>query len=1065
MCLGSATSARKLSHYQARCCRWVVILLAVLGFMVPGHAQTADAFNPGLQGFLGANTLAIQPDGGILAGGNLWAIAGQAQYFLGRINGDGTADRTFSPFDKYGSNVTCIQVMLDGKILVGGNFKRVCGQNRSSIARLQPDGNLDTPFHAGADAPVNVLAVQTDGKILVGGTFATLDDQPRPYLGRLEPDGTLDTHFEPVLDGSIGTMVLQPDGAIVLGGSFSNVNGQPANGLCRLNPDGSLDTSFLGTVNGPVWTVALQPDGKILVGGSFTDLAGQSQTNLGRLNPDGSLDGSFTSVYNRMVTSIALQADGRMIVSGQASSGTMWVTNIARLEPDGRLDPSFEAGAVGSITALALQEDGKLVIAGTSFTRLEGQSRTNIGRLNNTYAPVQSLTSDGASITWLWGGTSPEVSRAIFEISSDGTKWTGVGEGRRVADGWQVTGLSLPPDVRFRVRGMVVGGYLNRCSWPVEMTGGPPWIITQPPSLVVSNGEHATFTVLAAGSPALAYQWRWNEMDLPGMTQSSLVLSNISAANTGNYDVVVSNAFGVVVSSSGSLALLSSTSVDSFAPSIETYAETIAIQPDGRVLIGGGGPSPGYLKRFFPDGSADPAFSFSANNAVTTVAIQEDLKILVGGGFTVFNGQSCASLCRLNPNGTLDSSFSAGIDGQVNCQAIQADGRILIGGSFTTVGGQPHTNLARLNTDGSVDASYGAGASATVHCLALQEDNALLVGGSFRTLNDQSRNGLGRLLPDGTLDETFDPGGGVIWALAVQGDGRIVACGTFSMLGGQSRPGIGRLNYDGTVDTTFYPGRGGNLTAAFSTLAVQRDGRIIVGGTFKYSVPVPGGASVYSLGRLNRDGAFDLTFKPLIAGNSVDSLALQPDGKVIASGMFSGLGGQARPYIGRVNNTASASQNLGLSPTTATWLRSGTGPDLCRATFDASVNGVDWTSLGQATRVPGGWAAGAAAVPAGATIRARGFVTVQGNSGWFCEDYLFQRAPAILTGDGNFGVRGGQFGFNMTGTPGQTAILEASTNLTSWTPVSTNRFGEAPLYFGDPAWTNLPVQFYRLRSP
>jgi len=325
MCLGSATSARKLSHYQARCCRWVVILLAVLGFMVPGHAQTADAFNPGLQGFLGANTLAIQPDGGILAGGNLWAIAGQAQYFLGRINGDGTADRTFSPFDKYGS-------------------KRVCGQNRSSIARLQPDGNLDTPFHAGADAPVNVLAVQTDGKILVGGTFATLDDQPRPYLGRLEPDGTLDTHFEPVLDGSIGTMVLQPDGAIVLGGSFSNVNGQPANGLCRLNPDGSLDTSFLGTVNGPVWTVALQPDGKILVGGSFTDLAGQSQTNLGRLNPDGSLDGSFTSVYNRMVTSIALQADGRMIVSGQASSGTMWVTNIARLEPDGRLDPSFEAG-------------------------------------------------------------------------------------------------------------------------------------------------------------------------------------------------------------------------------------------------------------------------------------------------------------------------------------------------------------------------------------------------------------------------------------------------------------------------------------------------------------------------------------------------------------------------------------------------------------------------------------------------------------------------------------------------------------------------------------------------
>ena len=61
-------------------------------------------------------------------------------------------------------------------------------------------------------------------------------------------------------------------------------------------------------------------------------------------------------------------------------------------------------------------------------------------------------------------------------------------------------------------------------------------------------------------------------------------------------------------------------------------------------------------------------------------------------------------------------------------------------------------------------------------------------------------------------------------------------------------------------------------------------------------------------------------------------------------------------------------------------------------------------------------------------------------------------------------MRPGRFGFNVTGSPGQSAVIEASTNLATWTALCTNAIGSSPLYFGDPSWTNYPSQFYRLRS-
>src|SRR5437899_9588062 len=132
-----------------------------------------------------------------------------------------------------------------------------------------------------------------------------------------------------------------------------------------------------------------------------------------------------------------------------------------------------------------------------------------------------------------------------------------------------------------------------------------------------------------------------------------------------------------------------------------------------------------------------------------------------------------------------------------------------------------------------LDTGCEAGTNEVVSSLAVQADGKILVGGDFTTLGGQSRIGIGRLNADGTLDTGFNPGAGGgafshVRSLALQTDGKILVGGHFTMLAGQSRNFIGRLNADGTPDTSF------NSGAAYfaDALAVQADGTMLVTGDF-----------------------------------------------------------------------------------------------------------------------------------------------------------------------------------------------------------------------------------------
>jgi uncharacterized delta-60 repeat protein len=119
------------------------------------------------------------------------------------------------------------------------------------------------------------------------------------------------------------------------------------------------------------------------------------------------------------------------------------------------------------------------------------------------------------------------------------------------------------------------------------------------------------------------------------------------------------------------------------------------------------------------------------------------------------------------------------------------------------------------------------------------------VGGAFSSYDEQEiGNGITRLNPDGTLDYTFNTGEGLelsggfplisiaIKSFALQNDGKIVAGGSFSSYDGEEiGNGITRLNQDGTLDSTFITGEGFDY-GGVTSLALQNDGKIVVGGIF-----------------------------------------------------------------------------------------------------------------------------------------------------------------------------------------------------------------------------------------
>jgi uncharacterized delta-60 repeat protein len=463
---------RDFNRYCAIASAGVLAVLPLRAGAAPGDVDAG--FQPTIDSGLlaGVHAIAVQPDGKVVIGGEFDFLDGLLHQNFGRLQSNGSVDAEFGFASYVDSTVSSIAVQRDGKLVLTGSFTDVAGEFHERLVRLGGNGAPDGAFALGTNFQVWTTSLAADGALVIAGQFTNLAGVVRQRLARISAVGAIDSALKPAvagLGGAIYCSAIQPDGKILIAGDFATVGGVSRPYLARVNVDGSLDAAFQPEPNGIVGSLALAPDGKILIGGGFRTVGASARSHLARLHANGSVDPSFAPGVNQFVSSIALQADGKMVIGGYFTNiDATPRAHLARLHSDGALDTGFAAAANGRVCAVALQADGQILVGGF-FTTINGVSRAGVARLANDLSNENLAVTDASRVVWLRGGSAPEARAVRFDLSTDGgASWIELGEGRRIAGGWEVTGLDLPPSGTVRARALTSGGEANASTGIVE---------------------------------------------------------------------------------------------------------------------------------------------------------------------------------------------------------------------------------------------------------------------------------------------------------------------------------------------------------------------------------------------------------------------------------------------------------------------------------------------------------------------------------------------------------------------------------------------------------------------
>lgn len=824
-------------------------------------------------------------------------IFGISAFISSAIGASGDLDPTFGIGGKvtntYGistDRAAAVIVRNSGKIIVVGNVSSQ--RNRIGILRYNPDASLDTSFGA-------------NGKVV---TYFGVTGSIYAHEADVQSDGKI------VVIGTVGLGV---------GGTFF---------AARFNIDGSVDTTFSGdgyaqadledvvsTEGSP--DIAIQSDGSIWIAGTVWG-EGKLKMAFAKFNSDGSPNTYFWaggtkiygSTYDIAAYSIAVDANGQAYVAGEIDTGSNSYGIVRVFDTNGYLvtghafngqtffwsDPNYYATT--KFRSIAIDANGKVVVAGTL--------RGNDGSpdfLTARFHPAGSLDTSfnyNGFLSSFYGVSTNDQAQSVL-THSDG-KLTVIGE----VDG-KIALLRLTSsgahDYTF-----------GTMAWKTSTLGSSA-------AIDAALGANSKISVVAASDPGGDFLTiRFNsdgsiDQDFnPGPSRTS----GWVATNFGYLDQYTEAA---AIQADGKIVV---TQLDSYTGSIRL----VRYNPDGSLDTGFG-----TNGRVLASSLCSNPIGYSTEFS-NSIAIQSDGKIVVGGYAT----NACASnvdfaVFRFNSNGSLDTGFgsggytfadfSSGYDYSTSI-ALQDDGKIVLAGKTSASPlSKSDIAVARFNTNGTLDTSFSSDGKAVIpigdysafaNSVAVQPSHIggkIVVGGYNTTvefLQQQHDFALVRLNSNGTMDAQFGSAGRVTTAFGSLNSqiNDIVLYGTKIVAVGHARNNavgsdfaVARYNTNGSLDTTFDVD--GKVTTSFGSfndsafsVAIQADGKIVVGGTGHSSSE---SKDNFALARYLTNGALDTTFNLdgkvttsfygfHIAADTVKSIAIQPDGKILAAGYgFSGV--------------------------------------------------------------------------------------------------------------------------------------------------------------------------------
>ncbi len=872
--------------------------------------------------------------------------------------------------------------------------------SREGLTLVNAQGDFDTNFVGRLSRSVFNLSYSSslivekitplpDGKLLIFGAFSSYNGREMLGMARIFPNGALDTTFSAnaaLNRGFLSRAEYMPDGTILSVARDTRI--------IRLLENGSRDESFhelalnnqpplgqIATLQTFVRDIIALTSSEALIAGGFAAINGVASRNIGRIKLE-FLPINFVSQPTQTIQAIqSIALPPRSIIAQASPPPSYALADSSASLPQGI---TFSSDGIFS---------GTPITAGT-FANIIVRASNRLGSIISTSITINVLARQAPTMLRSLQSTSALV-RVPFSMQ---VLTNAVPEGRFVLSSASAPlprGLVLSTSGIISGTPIVVGTVANiilRVQNPFGIGEIPLSIVIEPQQAPTRFGEILNsalpqttmrepylFQCTTNARPAATFSYAPNSAELPvGLTLSAD--GRISGAS-----LRVGTARGIVIRARNAEGF-----VDSDTLQITTLARP-------RTSSNGELDTSFYASfntaRMGRDGVGTDASPFvdgrnGASDIVNCIVRLNDGKLLVGGWFTALHGVRRAGFARLFSNGTVDTTFGTPIGANQPVQAIlvQEDGKILIAGNFTAIYGSPRSRIARLNADGTLDASFQPPATVdnSITCLELQSDGKILAGGNFTRVSAQNGSGteqiqrsrLLRLHPNGTLDTTFlhRPGTGFaaeVNSVKVLGNGIIAVGGAFTSFASPSfypQQGIIFLTEDGKISaesqvvdaangtihrilpwragTAIIGGRFnryegafglslmrlfpnlqpdiafgnntaslGNFLPTISAIAPLSDGRMLLGGgEFRFAGTTYGLAMVQSNGRL--DNTFDAGFGTHAVSNPyVSSIVVEPgDSAAVIGGSFARYDGLPAQNIARIKLIPSALSNRKNSP-------------------------------------------------------------------------------------------------------------------------------------------------------
>lgn len=404
-------------------------------------------------------------------------------------------------------------------------------------------------------------------------------------------------------------------------------------------------------------------------------VAGQQQLTGTGFDGDGIVTTAIGASYD-YGNSVAVQADGKILLAGEFHNGSNYDFALVRYNADGSLDTSFGidgrvTSAIGAASdygrSVAVQADGKILLAGDSDNGT-----------NRDFALARYNVDGTLDITFDGDG---KLTTAIGSSNDYGYSVAVQADGKILLGGYSHNGSNWD----FALARYNADGTLD-----ADFDGDGKLT-----TAIGAGNDRGQSLALQADGKILLGGASWNGSDW----DFALVRYNADGSLDGTFDDDGKLTTGITGSTE--------------------YVGSVAVQADGKILLGGSSGGDFALVRYNADGSLDASFDGdgkvttaigAANDAGNSVAVQADGKIVVGG-HSWTGSKFDFAVVRYNSDGSLDASFDG--DGKVTTMigdsedlgqsvAVQADGKVLLGG-YSHDAGDPDFALVRYNADGTLD--------------------------------------------------------------------------------------------------------------------------------------------------------------------------------------------------------------------------------------------------------------------------------------------------------------------------------------------------------------------------